>query len=140
MKIPGPVEVGMQQLVELAQKLTGARRHEPFRQEHRARLGHEQRGADAVPGHVADETVHAVGATREIAEIVAAHRVRRNAAARIAHAADRERVFRQQRVLDLLRNVHVRARHGELDFRLAGSFPPRCAAPGLAPAVSWPWS
>ncbi len=60
MKYPARSRSACKQLIELAQELRGAWRHQPFRQEHRARLGHEQRGADTVSGHIADERVHAI--------------------------------------------------------------------------------
>ena len=123
-EVAGAFEVVVKKFVELAQKLSGARRDQSLRQEHRARLGHEQGCADAVAGHVADQAVYAmtISSARKIAEIIAAHRLRGNAAACIAHAAHRQRIFRQQRSLDLLGDIHVRARHRELDFRLAGLF------------------
>jgi hypothetical protein len=54
MKYPAP-EVVVQEIVELAQKLGRARGSQSLRQEHRARLGHEQRRADAMARHVADQ-------------------------------------------------------------------------------------
>ena len=59
-EVPGAFEVVVQQIVELAQKLGRARRDQSLRQEHRARLGHEQGGADAMAGHVADQAIHAM--------------------------------------------------------------------------------
>ena len=67
-------------------------------------------------GHVADEAVHAVAGAGEVAEVVAADRLRRHAASRDANLAEGQRLVRQERLLDLPRDVEVGACDRKLDL------------------------
>jgi hypothetical protein len=103
------VEVIEEKIVEPGKDRRSAWFNESFRHEDRARFSHEHRGADAVPGDVADETVDAMALAGEVAEIVTTYGHCRDAATCPLHTRNRERIFGQQRALDLSRYRWLRA-------------------------------
>ena len=73
----GVLENGVQVGVKLAEKLSGIRGHRLEFLRQRADHGRDQRRADAVPGHVADEHAGFVLGKRGDGEEIAAHSARR---------------------------------------------------------------
>src|SRR5262249_34344585 len=111
------VEVIVEHLVQLGQDARGSRLRQSLGQKRDSRLGHEQGRPYAVSRHVAHEAVDASSFARKVAEVVAAHGRCGYAAPGHLYARHGKRALRQQRLLDLLRDLQVSARNGKLDFR-----------------------